>query len=117
MKVRTMYLRDDAWRPVGAVVITVDRKHRRVNYNLSVVNPVDMVDPATGRRLPFDSRRARLMALERLVEKPFTAPLKTGATMHDITSAVMNHLATSEKAPARAVKFAKVWTRDMEYWF
>jgi hypothetical protein len=112
-----MYIRDNEWLPIGAVVITVDRKHRQVNYNLSMVNPVDAIDLSTGRRRPFDSRRARLMALERLVEKPVSAPIKTGATMHDITCAVMKHLATNKNAPSRAVKFAKMWNREMEYWF
>lgn len=107
-KVRVMYLRDASWSPVGCVAITLDRHNKRVNYQVSVVNPVDTLDPKTGRRLPFDSRRARLIALERLVETPISTSIKGGASMHDVSEKVMKHLAKST-APNRAVKAAKLW--------
>ncbi len=107
MKIRTMYLRDASGSPVGAVAITVNRGQRRISYQISVVHPADTRD-ASGRRLPFDSRRARLMALERLIESPVLVPIKSGATMHDISEKVMKHMASSD-APARARKFAKMW--------
>lgn len=106
-KVRVMYLRDAKGSPVGCVAITVDRHSKRVNYQLSVVHPIDTVD-ATGRRLPFDSHKARLIALERLVETPVSVSIKSAATMHDISEKVMKHIAQA-KRPTRAVKAAKLW--------
>ncbi len=107
MKIRTIYLRDANECPVGTVVITVNRHLKRASYQMSVVHPSDTMDKI-GRRLPFNSDRGRLMALERLFEKPISVPIKNGASMNYINHKVMKHIASSN-APNRAIKSAKLW--------
>jgi len=100
MNKRIMFLRDNQFRPVGCLAISVDRKNHRLNYQFSVLNPVDS----------FDRKTARVLALGRLLDSPISLPLARGkeVNMHDVSFAVMSHLAKSN-APNRAVKAAKLW--------
>ena len=111
MNSRTMYIRDTNWNPTGCVVINVDHQKNRAEYQLAVLNPNDR-DLKTGRRLRFDRRLSRLLAMERLLEKPITVSLPENANQHQISHAIMTSLAANKAAPARAVKFAKLWLRS-----
>jgi hypothetical protein len=100
MNKRIMFLRDNQYRPVGCLAINVDRKNHRLNYQYSVLNPVDK----------FDRKEGRIRALGRLLDSPISIPFARGkaVTMHDVDLAVMSHLAKSN-APSRAIKAAKLW--------
>jgi hypothetical protein len=111
MNIRTMYIRDRRSQQIGSLAISVDRKNKRVSYQLSMAHPKDMKDE-NGRTINFDSAKGRLLALERLIGNPIHAVIKSKATMHDITSAVMTSLSKSEVAPSRAIKFAKSWLKE-----
>ena len=113
MNIRTMYIRDRRNQKIGSIAISIDRAKKRVSYQTSVIHPKDMKDES-GRNLNFDSAKGRLLALERLLGEPIHAVIKTKATMHDITAAVMSSLSRSEAAPSRAIKFAKSWLKDVK---
>jgi len=100
---RIMFLRDASFRPVGCLAITIDSRNHRLNYQFSVLNPVDK----------FDRKMARHLALGRLVEAPISVPLPRNGevSMHLISECVMVHLAESN-APNRAVRAAKLWLQD-----
>lgn len=108
MKIRFMFLRDRRNSPVGCLAITVSSDMTVVNYQYSVLNPVD----------GFNRSLARELAAGRLVTKPIVIGkgdsfLPSGSYkfrgMHDITRAVMSHLATDAHAPKRASKAAELW--------
>lgn len=103
MNSRIMFLRDANYRPVGCMAISIDSRNHRLNYQYSVLNPVDK----------FDRKMARHLALGRLVETPITVPLPRNGevSMHLISECVMAHLAGSN-APSRAVKAAQLWLWD-----
>lgn len=112
-----MYVRDlVTWQPIGCVVINVDRSKRRAEYQMAVLNPKDR-DPKTGRALKFDRKEGQRLAMERLLNNPTTVRLPAEATQHDITMAVLRDVIDSGTAPARAVKFAKAWVREISLWF
>jgi len=113
MNIRNMYIRDRRSQQIGSLAISVDRKNKRISYQLSMAHPKDMKDEV-GRSINFDSSKGRLMALERLLGDPIHAIIDSEATMHDITSAVMTSLSKSEVAPSRAIKFAKSWLKDLK---
>jgi hypothetical protein len=117
MSSRVMYVRDSSWNPIGAIVISAEHNKQRAEYQLSMRNPEDAIDPSTGRKRAFDRRHARLLAMERLVDDPITVRLPKNANQHDISMAVMKDIATSRTAPSRAVKFAKMWVREVSLWF
>jgi hypothetical protein len=117
MSSRVMYIRDANWSPVGCVAISADHNKQRAEYQLSMLNPSDTVDPTTGRRRRFDSKHARLLAMERLLDSPITVRLPKDANQHDISMAVMQDIAGSKSHPSRAVKFAKLWVREVSRWF
>lgn len=98
---RLMFLRDAADRPVGCCAIEIKRGARKLNYQLSVLNPTDQ----------FKRELSRTIALGRLVERPISLPLNRDFTMHDISKQVMTHIANSD-APSRAVKAAKAWLKS-----
>lgn len=101
MKIRFMFLRDRRNSPVGCLAITVSSNMTEVNYQYSVLNPVD----------GFNRALARELAAGRLVTKPIS--LSKGGPkfqgIHDITRAVMLHLAHTSLAPKRASKAAELW--------
>lgn len=117
MSSRIMYVRDAGWRQIGCVAISAEPGKQRAEYQLSMLNPSDAVDPNTGRKLKFDRKSARLIALERLVDHPITVRLPKDANQHSISLAVMQDIASSKTTPARARKFAKQWIRGVEFWF
>lgn len=117
MSSRVMYIRDANWNPIGCVAISAELGKQRAEYQISMLNPSDAVDPLTGRKRQFDRKQARLIALERLVNSPITVRLSKNASQHDISMAVMKDIVSTKTAPARAIKFAKQWLRDVDYWF
>ena len=101
---RTMFLRDEKGQPVGCLAIGLTSKQRIVKYQVSALNPIDR----------FDRKMARLLALGRLVEAPFTAVLSDVAdiNMHQISRDVMMHLASNKEVPSRASRAARRWLRN-----
>src|SRR5579885_1359020 len=113
---RVMYLRSSypvvngmltSGSPVGCVAIRV--RGRKVDIGLSVLNPQD----------PFDRKVARELAAFLLNDKPTTLTVvglaSTELNMHDITEAVMVHLASEKDVPSRARKAARVWLETFSY--
>jgi len=100
MSNRIMFLRDANYFPIGCLAINLDRKNRQLKYQYSVLHPSDY----------FDRKTARHLALGRMLDCPITIPMDRTkeVNMHDISNAVMTHLAASN-APTRAVKAAKLW--------
>jgi hypothetical protein len=96
---RIMFLRNESYRPVGCIAITVNRHSKTASYQFSVLNPADN----------FDRKIARQLAIGRLVEQPIDVYISNNASMHDISESVMVDLAFSERAPTRAIKAAKLW--------
>lgn len=90
-----------AGNPVGCVAIKVSKSKKFAKYQVSVLNPLDR----------FDRAMARQLALGRLAEAPYTVRLVANATMHDITTAVMDDIVLDSNAPTRARKAARVWLR------
>jgi hypothetical protein len=115
-KVRYMYVRDASWEPVGCVAIRVNRDENRVEYGLSVRNPVDAMDNQ-GRRVKFDRKTAQRIATNRLGDGLNRAYISSNATQHDISKAVMGDIIASGKSPTRAVRFAKYWIDTSELLF
>jgi hypothetical protein len=101
---RFMFLRDKQYRPIGCVVMAVDRRNHRVNYQYSVLNPVD----------DFNRALARQIALGRLIEKPIKVPLYRGEeiNIHLISEIVLTEIATGN-APSRAKKAALLWLNKL----
>lgn len=102
---RIMFLRNSDYTPCGCVAISIDRRNHRIDYQYSVLNPLDK----------FDRKMARHLALGRLVECPISTPLcrNSEVNMHIISEGVMEHLANSN-APKRAVRAAKLWRSCQE---
>lgn len=98
MNRRVMLLRKDE-KPVGCVVINVDRHRKCIEYQVSTLNPLDK----------FDREVARLLATGRLVESPFHLWLPNKANMHEISRRVMKHLASNKDIPNRSRKAAQNW--------
>lgn len=103
--VRVMFLRNRQNHAVGCLAITLDRKSNSVDYQYSVLNPLDS----------FDRKVARHLALGRLLENPISVSVPKDATMHDVSRAVMTSLSSSKKVPTRAVKAAKLWLNDARF--
>jgi len=99
MNRRVMFLRNLDDKPVGCVVINVDRHLKRIEYQVSTLNPQDK----------FDREMARLLATGRLVESPFRLRLPNRANMHQISERVMRHIASNKTIPSRSIKAAKNW--------
>ena len=114
--VRFMYVRDANYSPVGCLAIRVIRSKNRVEYGLSVRNPVDGVD-FNGRSKPFDRMLAQDSAELRLDSNPQQAFIPKDATQHDISRAVLQDIIAKRKAPARAIRFAKSWLTATEYYY
>ena len=99
MNRRVMFLRSADNKPVGCVVISVDRHNKRIEYQVSTLNPLDK----------FNREVARLLATGRLVEAPFHLWLPNKAGLHEISRRVMTHLAANKTVPNRSRKAAKNW--------
>lgn len=102
MEHRIQFLRDPNGQPVGCVAIRVRQvtvKRTLIEYQYSVLNPLDR----------FDRRLARQLALGRMVEAPYTTTVHASPSRHDITVAVMENIVSDSSAPSRAVKAAKLW--------
>jgi hypothetical protein len=99
MEHRIMYLRNLSGNPVGCLAIRLNPRTQFVEYQLSVLNPLDR----------FDRKVARQLALGRLAESPLTLRVPRNPTMYDISVAVMRDMVNSGTAPSRAVKAAKLW--------
>lgn len=108
MEYRFQYLRSRDGQPVGCVAIktSVGDFGCQVEYQVSVLNPLDR----------FDRTLARSIAVERLKKRSIVIEpmLVSNANMHQITSAVMTHLVESPVAlaPSRARKAAKLWLQE-----
>lgn len=100
MKIRFMFLRDKRNVPVGCLAITVSSNMKEINYQYSVLNPVD----------GFNRSLARELAAGRLVTKPIVinSDLKF-LGINDITRTVMLDIAFNSHAPTRAIKAAELW--------
>jgi len=96
-----MFLRDEKFRPIGCIAISVNRQRARIRYQVSVLNPIDK----------FERDLARHIALGRLLEKPFVISMK-GDCGWDINYAVMSSLEKNKDVPTRAQKAAKHWLDD-----
>lgn len=100
---RVMYLRDKNGAPVGCAAIKL--RDGLIEYQYSVVNPLDK----------FDKAVARWLALGKLQEAPYTTlvPFAAGKdhTMYDTSFAVMTDIARDSHAPTRARKAAKLWLK------
>jgi len=99
MNRRVMFLRNVDKKPVGCVVISVDRHLKKIEYQISTLNPADK----------FDRQVARLLATGRLVESPYRLRLPDRANMHKISESVMRDIAQKKTLPSRSVKAAKGW--------
>lgn len=106
--IRYLYIRNANYEPCGCIAITVSRHSNRVEYGYSVRHPNDAKD-SNGKRLAFDRKAARALALQRLVEAPGLTFITKDATQHEVSSVVLQHLIASKNTPARAVRFAKRW--------
>lgn len=117
-RVRYMYLRDEHRNPIGCVAIWLHRKKGYLEYQVSVVNPVDRVDPLSGKSVPFNRNVARDLALGRLVSQGLMVRIDGDATMNEITHAVMSDLANlfapafPGDIPNRAIRAAKLWLKN-----
>jgi len=108
MNRRVTFLRNADNKPVGCVVINVDRHNKRIEYQVSTLNPADK----------FDREMARLLATGRLVESPFHLWLPNKAGLHEISRRVMQHIATNKGIPNRSRKAAKTWlTKNLSPFF
>lgn len=105
---RIMFLRDSytvvdgklrPGRPIGCIAIKVVPSNNTAIYQLSVVNPLDA----------FDRKMARQLALGRMVEEPVSVSIPQDFTMHDVSEAVMQDIAQSNRNATRARKAAKLW--------
>lgn len=105
MQHRIQYLRDENGQNVGAVALQVrdvgDLYWTLVEYQISVVNPLDR----------FDRELARRLAIGRMVEAPFAVRVPINPTMFEISRAVMRDIAADSQAPSRARRAARVWLR------
>ncbi len=99
MNRRVMFLRNADEKPVGCVVINVDRHNKRIEYQVSTLNPLDK----------FNREVARLLATGRLVESPFHLWLPNKAGLHEISRRVMSHIVANKAIPSRSIKAAKHW--------
>jgi hypothetical protein len=112
-KIRYMYLRDDKGSPIGCLAIQLHRKKGYLEYQLSVLNPVDRFHPLTGKQMPFNREVARRLAVGRLVEEPSSVSMGAKDTMTQISITVMQHLSGLQGIqPSRAVRAAKAWLRS-----
>lgn len=96
---RIMFLRNEMNHAIGCLAIRLNRSAGTVEYNLSVLNPLDRFDRAVARQL----------AIGRLVEKPFALPIEKQWGMNEISVAVMTHLEKNKLAPKRAQRSAHMW--------
>lgn len=102
---RIMFLRAKDNNPVGCLAIRINPRTKFVEYQLSVLNPVDN----------FDRKLARQLALGRLEESPVTLRVPADPTMFDISVAVMRDLSATKSAPNRAQSAAKRWLLLNDY--
>lgn len=107
---RVMYLRDRNHQPIGCLAMRVIPHQSLIQYQLSVLNPLDRFNRAVSRQI----------AIGRLVEKPLaitlpyanpSVPLNT----HDISEAVMQAVKDGRGLPTRARKAAALWLRSNVY--
>lgn len=106
MEHRVQYLRDERGQNVGCIAIQVHHDVGElywslVEYQVSVVNPLDT----------FDRSVARQLALGRMVEAPFTVRVPINPTMYEISRAIMKDITRDSGMPSRARKAARLWLR------
>lgn len=95
-----MYLRASrSEQPVGCVAFSVEGD--TLSYQLSVLNPADK----------FDRTKGRTIAGGRLATRPISVGVPGLADMdhHEILTAVMQCVASTDGAPTRAVEVAGRW--------
>jgi hypothetical protein len=118
-KVRYMYLREPSGNPIGCLAISINRYACRLEYQVSVANPLDRKDWLSGKDLPFNKAMARQLACGRLVEDGLRLTMNPSATMNEISMLVMRDLASFCRPmyrgdiPARAIKAAKHWLKSV----
>lgn len=101
--IRFMFLRNQSGAPVGCLAIDIN--FRTITYGWSVLNPRDKFDRRLAREIA-QGRLEKTLGLE-FVKLPISNTGKV--SMHDISRAVMHHLATNKLAPTRARKAATLW--------
>jgi hypothetical protein len=117
-KIRYMYLRDAKREPIGCLAIKLHRKKGYLEYQVSTVNPIDRVDPITGRSLPFNRSMARHLAAGKMLEDALCVPMDSEVNMIQVSILVMKDLASLPlpthrgDIPTRAIKAAKLWLNN-----
>jgi hypothetical protein len=96
---RITYLRDKNNHPVGCVAFIFNRNIGCVDYNYSVLNPLDI----------FDRKMARQLAIGRLAEAPRNIRINSNSNLHEVSRAIMRDMTTWSIVPTRAYKAAKEW--------
>lgn len=112
--VRYMYIRNANWEPIGCVAITLNRSRNRLEYGLSMRNPLDAKD-THGKKLPFNRQTAQLLARTDLEKGGKRAFITSDANMHEVTMAVFMDIVARAEAPSGAVRFAKRWLQTVRY--
>lgn len=104
MKIRRQitFLRDAKGQPVGCIAYSVRSDKTKIQYQVSVLNPVDR----------FERPLARQIALGRLIEKPITfVNNNSKAGNLQILSYLMRQIADNMDLPSRARKAANLWLK------
>lgn len=102
---RVMYLRDKKRQGIGCIAMRVVKHEARIEYQLSVLNPLDH----------FSKPVARELAIGRLLSRPLAVSLPYSPTTHDISEAVMEAIKCGRGLPTRARKAASLWLRSNSY--
>ncbi len=107
MEHRVQFLRDENGQPVGCIAIRLSRDSGelhwdQVEYEVSVLNPLDKFDRAVARQL----------ALGRMLDNPSVVRVPVNPTMYEISCAVMKGIARDSYFPSRARKAARIWLKQ-----
>ncbi len=103
---RFKYLRDEQRFPVACIATKVDRVNNVVAVGLSTVHPLD-------KKGHYSKARARMIAMERAVSKPFVIELDPEEkSAKDIMLAVVETLYDDNRTPTRVHKLLKRWLND-----
>jgi len=108
--IRYMYIRDSKRNPIGCLSIKIDRNKNRLQYGLSMRNPVDAVD-RNGKSVRFDRVLAQKLAADNLLTRAKSLFISADANMHDATTAIMRDLLAHKSAPSGSLKFAQRWLK------
>lgn len=112
MPQRHLYLRDLSTanrRPVGCLVVELDRAKSEIRYAFSACSPRDR----------FDARIAQAIARGRLASHPHIIIGEVPKTGHEITSRIMHHIVSSNEEQGKdkyrsaiAYESAQAWLEE-----